>query len=1650
MKRKNMKQLMPILLITLLSVLCTATLAFADKSRTFVAYFGTETSSPQRSITNFNANVSGYSGAGGTVTLNSSTSMSFATSYTGNPGVWSSGKRYPSSNTITVTPDATHQIKSVYYIRTGDLEDELKKRKISDWTNETPTDKIAACSFTIDSDKDKDRTWYIWVVFEARVVVGSYNVTGKRYPVDYPGNSDLTSSAYNCSLTGKVGTTSPASTDSISLTGVAVNTTPTYYVGNSDPTCQVDKYSDDNGATWSTGNLLPAGGPYTSLVTDPITSNLNFYVSFTKLQRTITAAIDTTGASACGAITPVTNTYVVGTNQEFIFFPNTGCAVDSVIVDNADVTTAAINAGNKYTFSNIQTNHTITVKFITVATTAGSQYCQVPPFLAGQTTLKHNVLLIFDNSGSMANYPYLNNSTKKPYTCNSSNKTTTAPANVACTIGNINNFYGYFDKSKMYTYNSTGKKFTVSTNAIEYKKPTATSCSKITNGTTLSGNALNYLCMQKFDVVKKILVGGKVDPAAGADRNAANGTTKYFLKTNEGFLVETEVTEPTGLVHSVFDKVRLGVMTFNGNNAGVATAGSGDDGGVVATDLGADLNTVVSSVEAVAREGYTPLAESFFEALRYFQAGDSAYNGTSYAAKDPIQYSCQKHFVIMLTDGEPTNDQNIPGETGANVTDSAYTTWYSGLAAADKPTTGLLPKLTYYAHNNDLRAATVGKNDIAGKQNINFYAIYAFGDGSGTAILTEAAKFGAYKDASPYNNKPDVGEYDKTYFEASDGDELKVSLQSVFDDIAKTTSSGTAAAVANNKGGERGSNILQALFYPDWPKDSTVKWLGELQAMWLYLSPTMNNTAIYEDDGDKKLNPLVDKRQSGSPFDTKALWRAGAELQKMESGDRKIYTLLDSSVVLTNAANEFLAAKAAALKVTGLLNAAGLTDTAAGTLIDYIRGTDNSVYRPRKVSFMDPTTNSLNTADPKEWKLGDIINSTPQVQSSESINGYDASYGDSSYSKFIGTNEYKARNMVYAGSNDGMLHAFKLGKVTGNTSNSSIIATMTGTDLGKEQWAFIPHNALPYLQNQAGTEYCHQNLVDGAPTVVDVSAFKGDCTESNYWNCEKKTTVGTTGSVDAAKTTWGTVLIGSMGLGGASRDVASSCNETLNHDSVSTNNMDCVKTPVTGNGLSSYFALDVTTPLSPKHMWEFSDYSITADADKGLGFTTPGAAVIKVNATVAGKPDKTKNGRWFAVFASGPTGAILGTKQFTGRSDQNLKIYIVDLNGGSTFTKCTGAAQTNCNYWVKDTGIKYAFANSISGTSIDLDRWNPQQEGFYSDDVLYVTYTKASLDSAGYPDPTVRTAANAGDVVTPWDKGGVLRLVTNHNPDPFTWFTSTLIDNTGPITSAVARLQDRSSISQIRNPAKGNLWVYFGEGRYFHAGDDLSPRRKFYGVSDPCYKQYLDTTSTYAQYTGDTYKQYSMATTAAQCGSVALSDLEDQTTSITIDSATKTLVSGKKGWYVQMHEATTGTTAAEKGAERVLTDIRAEVNGCIFYTSFTPNTDVCQPGGYTSIWAVKYDTGGVCTASSLVCKMPVQTSSGAITLVDCKDAFTDHGDSSGGRVTPPPRDPPKPGDPVPVTPPPVTDYLTGMGGKKNTQSFSPSLPKKKIMHIQER
>jgi type IV pilus assembly protein PilY1 len=611
--------------------------------------------------------------------------------------------------------------------------------------------------------------------------------------------------------------------------------------------------------------------------------------------------------------------------------------------------------------------------------------------------------------------------------------------------------------------------------------------------------------------------------------------------------------------------------------------------------------------------------------------------------------------------------------------------------------------------------------------------------------------------------------------------------------------------------------------------------------------------------------------------------------------------------------------------------------TEADKIIAYTKGVDQAGYRSRTVTY---------GSDTRVWKLGDIISSTPKLQSSVQLNTYNllpssGGYKDLSYNAFVNRSEYSQRGMVYVGANDGMLHAFRLGNLD-VTPNMSQKATLSGTNLGEEYWAFIPRNALPYLRYLGDTNYTgynHLYFVDGSVMINDVSIGKpAGCSETSYADCAKDTANGSN---------WRTVLIGSMGLGGATKIKGTGCKTTT-----------CVETPALdpadntkGLGYSSYFALDVTDQYfdadgnlaaAPKLLWEFSD--------PALGFSTSGAAFVRIAATTSGAPDKLKNGHWYAVVASGPTGRIDSTK-FTGISNQPLSIFVLDMETGTLLRKIDTLEDGTSQ-------ITNAFAGVISASPIDVERWNMNLAGNYQDNALYIGYTQ-------YDSGTGK-----------WTNGGVVRLVTKEDPNPNNWVLSKVIDGVGAVTTNISRLQDRKN---------HNLWLYFGTGRYTYPMDDLATGRIIAGVKEPCYTatDTIDTT----------------------CTTKINSALFPYTTALVDQSTIQPMANTDKGWYINLGPQ---DTANNIGAERSITDPVPLTNGAVFFTTFQPSSDVCGFGGNSYLWGVNYKSGGVLSAAAKQAKALIQVSTGSFEQIDIGTAMTaeEGRRTEDAMVGKPPVDPP--------------------------------------------
>ena len=1264
-------------------------------------------------------------------------------------------------------------------------------------------------------------------------------------------------------------------------------------------------------------------------------------------------------------------------------------------------------------------------------------YCVVPPYVIQNTP--PNIMIVQDNSGSMFNFAYSDGfdtaTTADDNDCSNSG----SPCTGFTTPGTYPNYkyYGYFNPDYWYTYTSNRFISTApkSGSGLTGARPKASA--------EWDGNFLNWLTMRRIDVIRKVMTGGKGSngDGVGYDRlvgekadcdgrgtykqmttvqnyvdDTYSGTRCFRVQTAGGscngngsgtpsFDIASSSTCTTfGTDYDVGVRVPIPVegvlQRVVGANARIGlTFYNTDEGGYVQVYVsGGSLSSTVNQINLTRPTANTPMGETLWTTTGYFaqQSSIAGGPGPRYAAGDyqinnnvdPFNYgtggqprypTCANSFVLLLTDGEPCSDGNLPAtilnyasgrstfncsggscpaETGTLPENYSFPASTFSSCSAGGYTAGL-EDVALFMHTTDLRnSPTLGSNNISGTQNLTLYTVFAFGTGS--TLLKYASINGGFEDLDSSNTPNSQAEWDNngdgepdTYYEATDGATLEKQIAAAFSSMLKRASSGTAASVLASGEGQ-GANLIQAVFYPRRRiGNDVIAWTGLVQNLWYHVDPFFSNSNIIEDTVQDSILDLsndyivqlqFDSTQnktianlyedlnadgvpdSATPVETRSfedlnyLWEAGKLLwsRDLSTSPRKIYTTINGSSFLNNGPDAWGFDANNASTLAPYLNATdtnfdgSVTDDAAN-IINYIHGVDIvqdadadglNDYRERTVDI-----NGVSNV----WKLGDVLNSTPRIASWVKLNNYDEpyprKYGDASYNAFTQTAGYLNRGMVYAGGNDGMLHAFRLGllelKWGGQTSTEK--ARMTGANTGEEAWAFIPKNALPYLKYQADQEYCHIYSVDLSPYIFDSS-------------------IGAPGSGDISGnlkpvdgSTWRTILIGGMKTGGA---CASTTTTTATRPDVDGDgSKDFVNTPVdvsgSSVGYSSYFALDVTDENNPQLLWEFSDPQ--------LGFTTSGPAIIR-------EGSGSNNGKWFVIFGSGPTGPIsLADMQFMGRSDQNLRLFVLDLKTGALVRTI-------------DTGIANAFAGSLLNATNDSNM-------DYQDDAVYVGYVERT-PSSPYT----------------WTNGGVLRLVTKEDANPNNWVWSKVIDNTGPVTSSVARLQKNSGCTTA--PGKpGCLWLFFGTGRFYYAQqsgiDDQNGQREIFGIKEPCVIP-----------SGAGIGIDATCATAAT-GITNVSAIADvPATSVANSSAFK-------GWYISMDAATTGF-----GAERVITDPLAVTTGLVFFTSSKPYTSACDIGGKTYIWAVRYNTGGDAT-SLLKGAALIQVSTAAIEQINLASAFTE-------------------------------------------------------------
>jgi len=820
-------------------------------------------------------------------------------------------------------------------------------------------------------------------------------------------------------------------------------------------------------------------------------------------------------------------------------------------------------------------------------------------------------------------------------------------------------------------------------------------------------------------------------------------------------------------------------------------------------------------------------------------------------------------------------------------------------------------------------------------------------------------------------------------YKAEDPSELEYKLRKIFTDIRSGSASGSAASVISSSRSGDGA-IYQALFFTSQIDSSLreIDWAGDIHSLWLdrygniredcggagpcgtsccpdqildfsvdniisfYSDTSAGSMALARRFGDANGDGEPDMVCSDGAYTTEAacvaagetwdylfeedgvrlqeisyLWSGGEWLADASPNSQRTYdSTSQERYIFTHdgAGNTIpftttgLGTSFTADEYTGYLNAASITE--ADAIVNYIRGLDQVGYRSRLIDWDEDGT-------PETYKLGDVVHSTPTIVS-KPAEDYDIIYKDDSYRLFRKKYENR-RTMIYAGGNDGGLHAFNGGYL--DRQNNQFLNAPSGKtqyDLGAEVWMFIPFNLLPHLNCLTNTNYdvgSHKYFVDLKPKIFDAKIF--DPTDGIH------------------EGGWGTVLVGGMRLGGADTGVDTDPSVAGDEETLR----------------SAYFILDITDPeCPPVVLAEFTH------AD--LGFTTSyPTAIPMLKCTIdvdcptqdfSVSPPVSWPMNWYLAFGSGPHDASDPQTAIEGRSDQKAKLFVLQL-GGTDYDGSDGSI------------FDYVYKNPIGGCPISISRATDGSPGLITgyprevdpicSDPAYATqatclaasetweefpnsffgdFITVDFDLSFQADTLYFGSTADTDQPLNDHTGAMHRFVINDVDNPAAWDFSTMLDVGHPVTAAPAAAYDGQ-----------NFWLYFGTGRFYTKDDRATTaQQSFYGVKEQ------DSSGTFDLYEPSGGDLVDVSNASVEDGGTLHGSPLSTTGGGTLSPVTfndlLNAMSSYDGWKIYFDL----TGERNLGQAAVLGDI-------VTFTTYEPSPDLCTEEGDSYLWAPYYKTG---------------------------------------------------------------------------------------------
>lgn len=431
-----------------------------------------------------------------------------------------------------------------------------------------------------------------------------------------------------------------------------------------------------------------------------------------------------------------------------------------------------------------------------------------------------------------------------------------------------------------------------------------------------------------------------------------------------------------------------------------------------------DTDTLLGLLYSIDSNGGTPLRLALKEVGKYYHQGVSSTLGTSPYASANDGGACQHAFSIAMTDGywngsspgvgNQDGDQNAKYADGYSDTlaDVAMKYYKEDLSDEDVLTNGL----------DDL--VPTNSCDKAAHQHMVTYTV-SFGV-TGT-LNPEDYHYCLLDGSTPLWPDPTTDCYScpkkiddlwhaavngrGMFFSASNPEELVNSLISLLQNIKSRTASGASVSVNGEELNE--GTVLYLARY------DSGNWTGEVIAF--PVDPYTGEILMEEPD---------------------ILWNSSDELQGTIWSNRRIVTYNGTSSGVPFSFINLTDDQKTALDTNWETDPAN-----AQNIVDYIKGREIDGFRPRTK------------------KLGDIIHSAPLLTGNVIADGDGNDNDVDGETDEIGEKE---PGTIYAGGNDGMLHAF-------NAKD------------GKERFAYVPNLVFENLKELVDFDYEHKFFVDLTP-----------------------------------------------------------------------------------------------------------------------------------------------------------------------------------------------------------------------------------------------------------------------------------------------------------------------------------------------------------------------------------------------------------------------------------------------------------------------------------------------------------------------------------------------------------------------------------------